>query len=362
MPDLRGTFADPMAGYHDWPEFLDRAGTASGIGALPGAAGLLGVPRPNPVGDVRRDRPVVSGGVAHTRLSWNVGFGPAMAAWLCHPVDADPARLPGVLYLPSHGGLKEVGAERLLDLPGQPAWLRSYRDGGEGGRAAASALAARGIAVLVPDSFTWGARRFDLRPPGGARPEHAAYEALAAAHEDILAKYCTDLGTSYAGMVAHDDLSALQVLRRHCAPGELGVIGFSGGGGRAAALAALAPGIGRVVVAGMMCTLRSLVPDHTGRHSWLLHAPGLATGPDLPGLAAGTRRHRLMVVYGAADPLFPLSGMRAADAVLREAFRDAPGEYHPLWHDGGHVFGVAQQDAAFDFLTSGSVRDASSAG
>ena len=361
MPNLSGTFADPMAGYHDWPDFLDRSGTASERGALAGAAGLLGVPRPRPVGAVLRDRPVVSQGVAHTRFSWEVGFGPAMAAWLCHPVDADPARLPGVLYLPSHGGLKEIGAERLLDLPGQPEWLRPLR-AGEGGRGAASALAARGVAVLVPDSFTWGARRFDLRGPDGVRPDHATYEALAAAHEDILAKYCTDLGTSYAGMVAHDDLSALQVLRTHCAPGEIGVIGFSGGGGRAAALAALAPGIGRVVVAGMMCTTRSLVPDHTGRHSWLLHAPGLASGPDLPGLAAGTRRHRLMVVYGAADPLFPLSGMRAADAALREAFRAAPGEYHPLWHDGGHVFGITQQDAAFDFLTGGTLPRASSAG
>ncbi|HET9128002.1 MAG TPA: hypothetical protein VFN73_07980 [Propionibacteriaceae bacterium] len=349
MPDLSGTFADPIAGYHDWPAFLDGAGLAPGPEVLPGAAALLGVPRPLPVGEVRRERPVVAGRVAHTRLSWSVGFGPDMAAWLCHPVDADPARLPGVLYLPSHGGLKEVGAERLLDLPDLPGWLLAYRSA-EGGRGAASALAARGVTVVVPDSFTWGARRFDLRPPDGVRPDHATFEALAAAHEDILAKYCLDLGTTYAGMVAHDDLSALQVLRRLAAPGEIGVIGFSGGGGRAAALGALAPAVGTVVIAGMMSTLRSLVPAHTGRHSWLLHVPGLASGHDLPGLAAAARRHRLMVVYGEADPLFPLAGMRAADAALVEAFRGASGEYRGVWHPGGHEFGVAQQEDAFDFL------------
>ncbi len=257
-----------------------------------------------------------------------------------------------MLYLPSHGGLKELGAERLLDLPDPPDWLADLR-AGEGGRGAATALASRGVTVLVPDSFTWGARRFDLRAPDGSPPGHAAYEALAAAHEDVLAKYCTDLGTTYAGMVAHDDLSALRVLRDLAAPGDLGVIGFSGGGGRAAALAALAPGLGRVVIAGMMCTLRSLVPEHTGRHSWLLHVPGLAAGPDLPGMAAGTGRHRLLVVYGAADPLFPPAGMRAADAALGAAFRDAPGEYRALWHDGGHEFGVVEQDTAFDFLVEG---------
>lgn len=353
MPDLSGVFADPMAGYHDWPEFLDRVGRATQEEALPGAAGLLGVPRPRPVGHVRSRPSVVTCGVAHTRLSWDVGFGPAMAAWLCHPADADPAQLPGVLHLPSHGGLKEVGAERLLDLPDLPEWLRAHRSG-EGGRGAASALAARGVTVLVPDSFTWGARRFDLRPPGGSQPDHATYETLAAAHEDVLAKFCVDLGTSYAGMVAHDDLSALQVLRLHAGPHPVGVIGFSGGGGRAAALSALDAGIGRAVVAGMMCTLRSLVPGHTGRHSWLLHVPGLADGPDLPGLAAGHRRQQLLVVYGEADALFPIEGMRAADSALREAFEGAPGAYRALWHAGGHEFGVAEQEEAFDFLTGAS--------
>ena len=351
MPNL-SVFADPLAGYHDWPDFLARTPLASEREALTGAAALLGVPRPLAVNDVRRDRTVVAGGVAHTRLSWEVGFGPAMAAWLCHPADCDPSGLPGVLYLPSHGGLKEVGADRLLDLPDLPDWLRAYRTS-EGDRAAASALAARGVTVLVPDSFTWGARRFDLRPPGGSRPDHAEYEALAAAHEDVLAKFCVDLGTSYAGMVAHDDLSALQVLRACAGPGQIGAIGFSGGGGRAAALAALDADIDRVVVAGMMCTIRSLVPGHTGRHSWLLHAPGLATGPDLPGLAAGNRRHRLLVVYGEADELFPLSGMRAADAALVDAFRGRSGQYRPVWHPGGHAFGVVEQDIAFDFLAGG---------
>ena len=345
--------ADPLAGYHDWPDFLAGAAPLRrGTGAADRAAGLLGVPEPRPVGEVRRGRPVVAGGIAHSRLSWDVGFGPPMAAWLCHPADADPAELPGVLYLPSHGGIKQLGAERVLDLPGLPDWLHAYRDRSEGGRAAASALAGRGLAVLVPDSFTWGARRFDLRPPGGEVPDHAAFEQLAGAHEHLLAKFCVDLGTTYAGMVAHDDLSALQVLRAHCRPGDAGVIGFSGGGGRAAALAALAPGISAVVIAGMMCTLRSLVPRHSAAHSWLLHTPGLATGPDLPGLAAGTGQHRLLVIYGESDELFPLSGMRAADALLLEAFTDARGDYRGFWHPGGHRFGVAEQDVAFDFLTA----------
>lgn len=43
-----------------------------------------------------------------------------------------------------------------------------------------------------------------------------------------MAKACALLDTSWAGMVAHDDLLALEVLAGRCAPGPIGVLGFSG--------------------------------------------------------------------------------------------------------------------------------------
>lgn len=77
--------------------------------------------------------------------------------------------------------------------------------------------------------------------------------------------------------MAHDDLAALEILAG--LPGvdveRLGCIGFSGGGGRALALAVLSPRIRNYVVTCMMATFQSLLPAYLDAHSWLLQTPGL---------------------------------------------------------------------------------------
>ena len=118
-----------------------------------------------------------------------------------------------------------------------------------GGRAFANELARQGFAVLVHDTFLWGSRRFEFEemaqtapPPQAAWPTTGAvtglgddnvraraesietYNKVAAAHEHVVAKYCTLLGTSLAGVVAFEDRVALQYLKGHA-----GVIGESVG-------------------------------------------------------------------------------------------------------------------------------------
>lgn len=329
-----------FGGYEDWADHLVRTPR------LPGRIGaLLGIPVPAPRA-VREGAGWVRDGVLITRLRWSLGFGPDNAGWLLHPADTDPARLPGVLALHSHGGVKCLGAERMVDIPGVPDHVLAYRAAREGGRAVANDLARAGLTVLVPDAFTFGARRFDL---GATDP--VAYDARAADHEDLVAKACALLDTTLPGMVAHDDLASLAVLRGWSAPGPMGVLGFSGGGVRALWLGALDPGIRSVAVVAMMCTLDSLFPHHVG-HSWLLHARGLATGPDLPGLAASDTTRDLFVGFCARDDLFPPAGMRDADARLRAAFGGGPGRYTGTWDDVPHTFSPALQGAAIDHLTT----------
>lgn len=329
---------EAFGGYDDWPTFMGRTPRVPGrLGAL------FGIPAPTP-GPVRGHEVHVRDGVRAVRLRWSVGFGPDLAAWLLHPADADPATLPGVLALHSHGGIKSLGAERMVDLPGVPAHVLAYRERAEDGAAVASDLARSGLTVLAPDAFGWGSRRFDL---GAADP--GTYDELAPEHEHLVAKACALLDTSLAGMVAHDDLTSLAVLRSQCASGPVGVLGFSGGGGRAAVLAALDSGIGSVVVVAMMCTLASLYPDHVG-HSWLLHTRGLASGPDLPGLLATDPTRHVLVGYCARDHLFPLQGQRDADARLVRCFDQGPGTYTPAWADADHVFTRELQRRARDHL------------
>ena len=57
------------------------------------------------------------------------------------------------------------------------------------------------------------ARHAEWREAGVAPSQAEAYDAAAGLHEDTLAKAAGLLGTSFAGMVAHDDLAALEVLQ-----------------------------------------------------------------------------------------------------------------------------------------------------
>lgn len=132
------------------------------------------------------------------------------------------------------------------------------------------------------------------------------YDAAAAAHEDTVAKAAGVLGTSYAGMVAHDDLAALRVLAD--LPGvdanRLGSIGFSGGGGRSPMLAALSPLVKSFVVTCMMTTYRSLFPSYLDGHSWLLQTPDLARLGEFPELAVRSAAGFLLQPLSPTPQLF----------------------------------------------------------
>lgn len=327
-----------FGGYADWADYLARRPR------IPGPFGeLFGVPQPG-IAQPHLDGVWGADGVTTSLLSWEAGFGPRQHAYLLHPAGADPATLPGVLALHSHGGITCVGAARMVGTAEVPAHVRAYRRDLEGDVCVADDLAREGFTVLVPDAFGWGSRRFDL-----GVDDPVAYDAAARAHEHHVAKACALLDTSWAGMVAHDDLLALEVLAGRCAPGPIGVLGFSGGGGRAAILAALDHRLGSIVVIAMMTTLASLFPDHVD-HSWLLHTRGLAAGPDLPGLLTSRGDAAVLVGYGGQDSLFPPSGVKAADALLRQAFAHASGSYTNVTVEAGHVFTPALQQRARQHL------------
>jgi dienelactone hydrolase len=296
-------------------------------------------------------------GLAVTELSWQTRFGPPTRAWLVLP-SSRPASLPGILALHCHAGVKSVGAERLITTPA----AERLRQDCYGGSALAERLARAGFAVLAHDAFSWGSRRFTLTPEpwrlrtmmdayraAGQKPD---YDTAAALHESTVAKFAGVMGTSFAGAVAHDDLTALGVLAGvpSVDPGRLGVVGFSGGGGRAAVLTALSAHIRASVIACMMSTVDELYPAYLDAHSWLFATPGLAHGRDWPDVAFAQGRHDQLVLYAADDALFPPEGMARADAVLRERFATAPGRYRGITVPGPHRFDGPMQDHAADFF------------
>jgi dienelactone hydrolase len=358
-----------IAGYEDWPAYVRRNPRyAAATPASQELADALGVPGVAVRPEVTVQWEETHDGVTTSQLAWQLGFGPRTTAWLVRPA-GETGLLPGVLALHCHGGNKFGGADRLVDLPAPHPSAAAARSGHYDGQALATATARNGFAVLAHDTFAWGSRRFDLSTPpwrtaaalearraqwrqDGVVPSDADdYNAAAGFHEDTVAKTAGLLGTSLAGMVAHDDLAALGILATlpGVDPERLGCVGFSGGGGRSLALAALSPRIRASVVTCMMTTFESLLPAYLDAHSWLLQTPGLWKLSDWPDL---TRRSGadFLVQYALADALFPEAGMRDAHRVL-EKLHSGSGYTGSFW-PGGHVFTAGMQEEAITFLAS----------
>ncbi|MFE4081188.1 acetylxylan esterase [Paenarthrobacter sp. YIM B13468] len=382
--DMAGMPIRPSAlgRYEDWPAYAARHHFAATSPSAQQLVDTLGVPATAPVTEYRVETQTEDDGVITSRLSWQLGFGPRTSAWFVRPARST-GPLPGVLALHCHGGIKSHGAERLVLLPREedndagattatgfgpvPVQLREKL---YGGRHWATWLAQQGFAVLAHDAFMWGSRGFGLETQprrtaqavngqqalwreAGVEPSPAdLYNAAASNHEETVAKAATLLGTSIAGTVAHDDLTALGILASlpGVDPERLGCTGFSGGGGRAMVLAALSPLIRSYVVTCMMTTFASLLPAYLDAHSWLLHSHGLSRLGDWPDLVMRSTAGAVLVQYALADQLFPEAGMRDADAHLSE--RMPAGRYTGSFWPEPHVFSTGMQDEAAAFLSS----------
>ncbi|MDQ7991222.1 MAG: hypothetical protein AAGC63_00375 [Propionicimonas sp.] len=308
------------------------------------------------------------GGVAGQELAWSVGYGPRTRAVVLRPAGVT-GRLPGILALHDHSGFKFLGLEKVADIPGAPDYLRSHRDSYYGGRAYANDLARAGFTVLVHDTFAWGSRRFPLEampapirrladaaePGDGLLPaEVAGYNAAAAAHELMIEKYCALLGTTFAGVVSHEDRVAANYLlsRDDVDPARLGCIGLSGGGNRAALLLATHDQIAAAAIVALMSSYDGLLDHNVAGHTWMLFPHGWARHGDWPDIAASRAPLPLLVQYARGDELFTAEGMAAADERLRSHYAGAGDSdaYIAQWYDGPHRFDVAMQAAAFAWL------------
>jgi dienelactone hydrolase len=343
---------------HPSPEEIDRR-LRTVLGVLPQP------PEPGVSEHARWSRDGVEG----VELSWETGFGPRTSGWLLRPA-GETAPLPGVLALHCHGNMKFFGKEKIADGPSAevPGPVAAFRAQCYSGRAYADEIARAGFAVLAHDAFGWGSRRFPVadmplrserlaaldldaaRRAGTNLTESETYDLHAGPFEDAMAKNLGVLGTSWAGLIAREDLLALGVLAaRPETRGAPAAVGFSGGGARAAILSALSDRVGATVVIGMMSTLADLVDSHLHQHSWTLMSPGLGTVADLPNIAAARAPRPLFVGYGTADPLFPLAGMRAAHDALTEHYAGT-NAYRGVFRDAPHAFDGTLQAEVIRFL------------
>lgn len=315
-------------------------------------------------------------GILGEEVSWSVGYGPRTRGWVLKPAGTSEP-LPGVLALHGHDGMKFYGKEKVADGPGETApVVAGLRENMYSGRAFANELAREGFAVLAHDVFLWGSRRFlfedmpettqrigastrDLvaevgDAPGEIPPEVALYDAAAHHHEHLVEKYCTLLGTTLAGVAAHEDRVAANYLlsRPDVAPEHVGCVGLSGGGCRSALLQATCDHVAAAVVVGMMSTHEALLDGRVEPHTWMFFPDGWARHGDWPDLAACRAPSPLLVQYARNDHLFPMEGMLAAHERIADHYSGTghPEAYTGQFHEGPHKFDLRMQGAAFAWL------------
>lgn len=321
--------------------------------------------------DPRVERSWEKDGLLGEEISWSVGYGPRTLAWFFRPANASRP-LPCVLALHDHGGFKYFGKEKIAEGPDPIApILAEFQDAAYGGRAWVNALAKKGFAVLVHDTFLWGSRKFPLETmqksvalgiPGqeefmashGGMSEAAWYNFWAGQHEHIVSKYCNLLGTSMAGVVSHEDRIALNYLRSRpeVDPCQSACMGLSGGGNRAVLLSATVPDLKAAAVIGLMSTYAGLLDHNVATHTWMFFPFGLARIADWPDMAACRAPAPLLVQYDNEDLLFTLQGMQSAHEKIAAIYQntDSPQNYSGQFYPGPHKFDHEMQEAAFDWL------------
>lgn len=271
-------------------------------------------------------------------LTLQGALGEPMPALYLQP--AGPGPHPAVLLLHDHGARFDIGKEKLIrplgHSPAAEAWALRYFDG----RFVGDTLVQAGFAVLAVDALGWGERS----RPGFARDDQQA-----------LANHLLQLGHSWAGLIASDDLRAHRWLReRPEVDGRrVAVLGFSMGAFRAWQLAAVCEEVSACVAAHWMCSREGLLRpgEHTlmGQSAFSMAHPGLAAELDHPDVAALIAPRPLMLLGSPEDKLFPWDAVQASWRRLGRAWPAGRGPSLNVT-TGGHRFDLGQQAAALAWL------------
>lgn len=281
------------------------------------------------------------------KLVLNISNECRIPAYLLVPKGTGP--FPAVLALHDHGAHFSIGKEKMVRpfgveaavLEDATAWAAECY----GGRFIGDELAARGFVVLAIDALYWGER---------GRNDGPAYE-----EQQSLAANLLQLGMTWSGVITWDDLRSAEFLASlpEVDPARIGAVGLSMGAHRTWTLCAATD---RIKAGAAICWLGDsntlMAPGNNqtrGQSAHAMLAPGLRNALDYPHVAAIACPKPMLFFNGTDDPLFPVPGVEAAYAILRQTW-DSQGVGEKLttklW-PVPHVFNEAMQSEAFDWLT-----------
>ena len=252
---------------------------------------------------------------------------------------------PAVLLLHDHGAKFDIGKEKVIrtwdDRPEKEASAKAWAEKYYGGRFLGDELAKRGYVCFCTDALNWSHR-------GGA-----GYDG-----QQALAGNLLNLGMSFAGLIAHEDLRAAEFLaaRPEVDGRRVAAMGLSMGGFRTWQVNALSDHIAAGVSVGWMATVKGLIaPGNNqtrGQSAFTMTHPGLMHLLDYPDIASLACPKPLLVYNGLQDGLFPVPSVRDAYAKMRQVWKSQGADDRlvtKLW-DVPHLFDRAMQDEAFAWL------------
>ena len=305
-------------------------------------------------------------GLTIEKISWQLSYGHRTNAVLLKPKNAT-GKLPAILGLHDHGGLKYFGLEKITRTSDNVhPMIQKHQMDDYGGLAWANEIAKRGYVVLVHDTFAFASRRVlmqDVSEQGrrkktpvndDSEASVVAYNQFAGEHEHLMAKSLFCAGTTWPGVFTVEDQRALDYLcsRPEVDSNRIGCAGLSGGGLRTVYLGGLDDRIKCACCVGMMTTWRDYLLHKCHTHTWMIYIPLLPMDLDYPEVLGLRVPLPTMVLNNNQDPLFTLSEMQRADEMLKSIYRKANSEeqYACRFYDGPHKFDAQMQKDAFDWF------------
>jgi dienelactone hydrolase len=327
---------------------------------------LLAVPE-----GIRSSPPRVTGRTRHDgleieELEWSLPYGPPTQAVFMRP-QGRKRRLPAVLALHDHGGMKYFGKQKIIQGARLPhPIMEEHQRLSYGGRGWASALAHRGYAVLVHDAFPFESRRIRLdevprsiagglvEPETPTMEDVIGYNRWAAEQETVVAKSLACAGTTWPGVCLLEDTVALDhlVARAEVDPDRVGCGGLSGGGMRTVFLGGLDPRVRAAFCAGFMTTWRDFILGKSFTHTWMAFPPLLPRYLEFPEILGLRVPRPTLVVSSTGDDLYTPTETRRAVRILEQVYRKAGAgrEMHALTYPGPHQLDVRMQEDVFAWL------------
>jgi dienelactone hydrolase len=277
------------------------------------------------------------------KMIFNITTDSRVLAYLLVPKTTGPH--PAMLLLHDHGAKFDIGKEKVIAPWDDPPvkiesarkWVAQYY----GNRFIGDELAQRGYVCLATDMLNWSDR-------GGG-----GYDG-----QEKLAANLLQFGTSFAGLIAHEDLRAAEFLaaQPEVDPKRVGAMGLSVGGFRTWQIAALSD---RIAVGVSVCWMAIgkglLVPGNnqtTGQSAFTMIHPGLANSLDYPDVASIACPKPMMFLCGRRDALFPVTAIEEAFAKMRRVWesQNAGTKLVTRLYDAPHEFNATMQDEAFAWL------------